>query len=118
MSNNELKIIDLCGRLPYGLMVQVRVFPSSGIEHYTETLDRISFENQIINGWYDIDFIKPYLRPMDSMTDAESEEYDLLRSSINGIYSSELGDWLNAHYFDYRGLIHKGLALEAPDGMY
>lgn len=27
-------------------------------------------------------------------------------------------DWLNAHHFDYRGLIEKGLALEAPEGMY
>jgi hypothetical protein len=30
----------------------------------------------------------------------------------------ELVDWLNAHYFDYRGLIKKGLALEAPEDMY
>ena len=27
-------------------------------------------------------------------------------------------DWLNAHHFDYRGLIEKGLALEAPKDMY
>ena len=27
-------------------------------------------------------------------------------------------DWLNANHFDYRGMIEKGLALEAPDGMY
>jgi hypothetical protein len=27
-------------------------------------------------------------------------------------------DWLNAHHFDYRGLIGKGLALEALKGMY
>lgn len=27
-------------------------------------------------------------------------------------------DWLNAHHFDYRGLIEKGIALEAPEGMY
>lgn len=29
-----------------------------------------------------------------------------------------LVDWLNAHHFDYRGLIEKGLALEAPKDMY
>lgn len=27
-------------------------------------------------------------------------------------------DWLNAHHFDYRGLIKLGLALKAPEGMY
>jgi hypothetical protein len=27
-------------------------------------------------------------------------------------------DWLNAHHFDYRWLIEKGLALEAPEDMY
>ena len=27
-------------------------------------------------------------------------------------------DWLNAHHFDYRGLIEKGLAIEALEGMY
>lgn len=26
--------------------------------------------------------------------------------------------WLNAHHIDYCGLIEKGLALEAPEGMY
>lgn len=27
-------------------------------------------------------------------------------------------DWLNARHFDYRGLIEKGLALEAPNEIY
>lgn len=34
------------------------------------------------------------------------------------ILSIEIFDWLNAHHFDYRGLIPKGLALEAPENMY
>jgi hypothetical protein len=34
-----------------------------------------------------------------------------------GSYIEEI-DWLNAHHFDYRGLIEKGIALEAPKGMY
>ena len=37
----------------------------------------------------------------------------------NEIVSSiEILDWLNAHHFDYRGLISKGLALEASEEMY
>ena len=27
-------------------------------------------------------------------------------------------DWLNAHHFDYRGLIEKSLAIIAPEEMY
>ena len=38
--------------------------------------------------------------------------YDEIISSI------EIFDWLNRKYFDYRGLIPMGLALEAPNGMY
>ncbi len=34
------------------------------------------------------------------------------------VFSMDAIDWLNAHHFDYRGLIEEGLALEAHDGMY
>jgi hypothetical protein len=33
-------------------------------------------------------------------------------------FSIDAIDWLNAHHFDYRGLIEKDLAIEAPEGMY
>ena len=33
-------------------------------------------------------------------------------------YIRKISDWLNAHHLDYRGLIEKGLALEAPEGIY
>ena len=42
------------------------------------------------------------------------KENDISKST-SGFYKI---DWLNAHHFDYRGLIPKGLALEAPEGMY
>lgn len=38
--------------------------------------------------------------------------YDEIISSI------EIFDWCNKNHFDYRGLIEKGLAIEAPKGMY
>ena len=71
----------------------------------------------------DIRYIKPYLRPMSSMTEEEKKEYDefeFISAShfAHGIEAGELTEWLNSHHFDYRGLIEKGLALPAPEGMY
>ena len=84
-----------------------------------------------------IDEITPYLRPLSSMTENEEKEFHSLVGYkgdsedgwticdnihtrwgiwIPGII--ELVDWLNKHHFDYRGLIGKGLALEAPENMY
>ena len=64
-------------------------------------------------------------------TDQENDEwtpwvlYDTtgIKNYIGGerFYFNEMSfiyDWLNSHHFDYRGLIEKGLALEAPKGMY
>lgn len=73
--------------------------------------------------YHDIElYIKPYLRPLSSMTDEEHEEYRKHVKEVNGftydINCSDLVDWFNRKMFDYRGLIPKGLAIEAPEGMY
>ena len=96
------------------------------------------------DGWKDYDLsdydftlddFTPYLRPMSSMTEEEKSEFqnkfcygwNYKEESIwdffnhHKIYGADavlLIDWLNAHHFDYRGLIPKGLAIEAPEGMY
>ena len=58
---------------------------------------------------------KPYLRSMSSMTEEERNEYNKMQC-VYGVTSiskhGEMTDWLNAHHFDYRGLIEKGLAIE------
>lgn len=72
-----------------------------------------------------VEFIKPYLRPMSSMTEKERLIYgqrlhDVGRS-IDVIDADDVVshiDWLNENMFDYRNLISMGLALKAPDGMY
>lgn len=85
---------------------------------------------------YSLKDFKPYLRPMSSMTNEELKELrdifngdidfdewglDIIDSDYHAISYLEICaiiDWFNAHHFDYRGLIEKGLALVAPDGMY
>ena len=65
--------------------------------------------------------IKPYLRPISSITEEEKEYFGIPFTSeglVTLTDTVECMDWLNAHHFDYRGLIEKGLALEAPKGMY
>jgi hypothetical protein len=60
------------------------------------------------------------------MTEEEINEFILISDTVfwlgnkrsTCILSLEQMDWLNKHHFDYRGLIEKGLALEAPEGMY
>ena len=59
--------------------------------------------------------IKPYLRPMSSMTEEEHKEYE---QWLPDGYCIDIIDWLNKNHFDYRGLIPKGLALKAPKDMY
>ena len=63
--------------------------------------------------------IMPYLRPMSNMTEEEKKVYKEISVCLCGeIVAKTMIDWLNEHHFDYRGLIEKGLALEAPEGMY
>ena len=60
--------------------------------------------------------IKPYLRPMSSMTEEEKLEFSLV-PIYAFVHFNEIArmDWLNEHHFDYRGLIEKGLAIEVTD---
>ena len=83
-----------------------------------EVLEDIDKEGYInYHKVYKVYDIKPYLRPMSSMTEEEKGEY---YNSYDWEYFEEgtSFDWLNENHFDYRGLIKKGLALEAPDNMY
>jgi ligand-binding SRPBCC domain-containing protein len=121
--DKQLLLVDLCARLPYGVKVQHQ---HQDYLDEIQTIERITREYGIIETESVLGFVddfKPYLRPMSSMTEAEKEEYRnecnkvlSMPFKINGPYP--IVDWLNAHHFDHRGLIEKGLAIEAPEGMY
>ena len=115
--DKKLLLTDLCGRLTYGVKVQDdmgRIYELSLGNTYLIDL-------YYGNGDYVEQPIKPYLRQMSSMTDDEKKEYDhrLECMFYDTMYDDAFAiDWLNAHHFDYRGLIEKGLAIEAPENMY
>lgn len=115
----ELLLKDLCGRLFTGVILKQYNCINNYVNDCGDTTD-ISLSEMIIP-IFERGFLsfRPYLRPMSSMTVEEKFEYN----GFDGyIFSDEdviiKIDWLNKHHFDYRGLIQKGLALEAPKDMY
>lgn len=127
----SLLLRDICGRLPYGIKCTTKltgyndVYVVQGVYEDNVFIDCPVYEEGD-NMWM-IESIIPLLRPMSSMTDEEREEYRKFSyygaaGYRNNDYkemvatpSFEKMDFLNAHHFDYRGLIEKGLALEAPE---
>jgi hypothetical protein len=120
----NLVLTDICGRLPHGVITKNC---RNNFDVSANMLPDVNVIKQLI-AEYDL---KPYLRPMSSMTEKEKVEIrDLYHQNTQELfkdppkirgyrfYDISVVDWLNAHHFDYRGLITMGLALEAPDGMY
>mgnify|MGYP007104059894 CR=1 FL=1 len=123
--DKNLLLEDLCARLPYGVILNVTLK-----DKYDEIVNR---DIKMSDG--NLTYItrdshwktyKPYLRPMSSMTEEEENLFSTFRTQIRAMNNyndfakecNKLIDWLNKKMFDYRGLIPKGLALEAPEGMY
>lgn len=129
----KLLITDLTSRIEYGVICMIERVDDFGPRWRNEKLTGFCNEE---GGYFYFDFcygltvdfaekVKPYLRPMSSMTEEEEKEYDATFATIkiaDGHYDSTMTyksfDFLNAHHFDYRRLIEKGLAFEAPEGMY
>jgi len=123
----NLLFIDLCNRIHYKTICTSKQFDKSilvGMDDDGATFSRIDCLGQTVYELLDIiEFdVKPYLRPMSSMTEEEYKEYrniDNLSYSCPIDYAhipaSDRIDWLNAHHFDYRGLIKKGLAIEVTE---
>ena len=117
----ELLLKDLCGRFAYNT-IYADIWYEDGI-----VLDKSCINIHVLSDlkYGKIKSIKPYLRTMSSMTAVEVGEYISLKEDIIGsddityfFETYESIDWLNKKMFDYRGLIERGLALEAPEGMY
>lgn len=132
--DRELLLQDLCARLPYGVKCKWEheydgnTYTGGGILY---DIDHVKTPNgyRYWDCYFEdegedipIELIKPYLRSMSSMT--EEEKKKLGEISCEGNIEHKYGifyrsqDYLNSIHVDYRGLIEKGLALEAPKDMY
>ena len=140
LEDRKLLYRDLCARMPYGVMLQLMNAPTFGdaepiflpkkISSYKLDIMQLWSEGSNISRLY-----KPCLFPLSSMTEEQRKEF-LLYSDysvrVEGcgklaeeyhyelvVYKNQLRpnykdiDWLNAHHFDYRGLIEKDLAIDA-----
>ena len=129
--DKELLLKDLSARLPYKPKIKVLSLWNENKEVEEDIVDSVYcvmpdgyINTETIDSDISLDDIVLYLCPMSSMTPEEFEEYTKLikpvvfnKKQIN-IASPESFDYLNKKMFDYRRLIEKGLALEAPEGMY
>ena len=148
--DKELLFKDLCARLPYGVKCKIdlqgildyfeeyrkKFVDARNLE--SNLFDIISNKDYILYGYpcpervtllnfeglddygIPIEFVKPHLRPISSMTKEEKNE--LLKIYENHFpnhnlreMQSECIDFYNKYHFDYRGLIEKGLAIAVTE---
>ena len=105
----DLLLKDLCARLPYGVKCQfednTRITDGESGPFYDYTLSAHHLGIFMRNNNF---HIKPYLRPMSSMTEEETLMFDgLMMGTDNVPYMVDVIDWLDKNMFDYRGLIPK-----------
>ena len=140
--DKELLLKDLSARLLYGVKVALKrtncydsINKANEKDIYSFRTGRPLEEDHGQHDYYKVIVtdLKPYLFPLSSMTDEQKKELRQMNAFINTFGNicfavcDEYGhdiiptyedairitDWLNKNHFDYRGLIEKGLALDA-----
>ena len=127
---DELLLQDLCARFPYGVMVLVDIDKEfdGGCVSKLATITEIKGEKMFLakNSLtpVTIEEIRPYLRPMSSMTEEETDEFlktMIWSQDVKGLAPNvriptlDSFDWLNKNHFDYRNLLERDLAIAVTD---
>ena len=123
MKQNEkdLLVKDLCARLPYGVkfVCNKNIYTAKGLDLIVT--DEGDWEYAVTAKGItpiEIDFIKPCLFPISSMTKEQKKEYAHILAYTSSVEMIQITgestyDWLNKNMFDWRGLIPMGLANDA-----
>ena len=125
---NKLLLQDLCARLPYDVICEVydplqdyeEDYFNAHLIHIDAWTSRCYFWGCSETDPYKIWQVKPYLRPMSSMTGEEMEKYHSYCECDDKDFTGEIlyfdtidsFDYLNSIHVDYRGLIPLDLAIE------
>ena len=122
--DKELLLKDLCARLPYKVKVNEAIHGDFTLIGLTNERVFTTCEIEGCHNDFPIENIKPYLFPMSNMTEEEQRALDSMcngvemMSRLSGLKMFDKAfDWLDKNGFDYRGLIPKGLAIDAT-GLY
>jgi hypothetical protein len=116
--DKDLLFKDICTRLPYKLVCEVKYKEEGKYKKSNMVLSGVFTDEAYFTSGkgsiYSNDY-KPYLFPLSSMTEEhQKEEYNICAGYIIG-YESNLIDFYNKYHYDYRGLIPMGLAEDATD---
>ncbi len=129
----ELLLKDLCSRIMYG--VKCTVYEDTSIHKLSGVLsdnvyNELYFKEldwKECDGFADVQYCKPYLFPLSSMTEEQCYELSSIRSGFQdcwkyiktpiplSICNFEQIDWFNKNHLDYRGLIPLGLAIDCTN---
>lgn len=131
--DKDLLLKDLCARLPYKVKVNyngnvctIQSISSNG-DVLLEDEGGIVFPNIEDSLFVDIEEVSPYLFPLSSMTEKQCYELASISSMFQdcwkyiktpiplSICNFEQIDWFHKNHLDYRGLIEKGLAIDATN---
>ena len=114
--DKEILLKDLSTRLSYGVKCQhfddKTPYALLGIDEDVLHIDCPVYDEG--DGYVEIEYCKPYLRPMSSMTEEEKKTYEMFFNE-DGLLNTSIDtylDWLLENHFDYRGLIPMGLAIK------
>ncbi len=118
--DKRLLIEELCARLPFGLKC---CDVSTEEDFWLDDIADTDTDYPITNyGYTEIDSVRPYLRPESAMTEKERKEFEELAVVLGAVDAGNQASlavrFIYEHHIDWRGLIPKGLALEAEKGMY